>query len=673
MLEYEVAKPNFITRSRQALKYVLSTNTLDSSSIGSVLRNYARQSEFRPSAQLKGITYKAVDKIGLSVSTYQPIVNKSSDEAFATHPIMTLAQQPNPRQDGTYFHHLEAMLYEIYGETFWYKALGERSGKTKELYLLQPSQMELVVHDGELLGYVLHKANGGKVPFELDEIIHSKRPNPFNEWRGMSVMERAAQYIDIELTTTSFTLNYMNNNASPSGIVGLPEMNQEAFKQFTMQWRENYEGPENAGKTAFIRGAEASFKAVGATLKDIDQKVTRDMAKDDVLMMFDMPKGLLGAAGDKGLGRSETEALEYVFAKWKIEPMMLRLDAIYRNLLTNGNYNDRANTITHTSPIPDDKQYILDQNEKGVSKWITVNEARQSQGLPPIKGYDVLPPINTPTKAPTDPPAKSATAKRVVLAPKLSKSEQLKKKNQEQEAFRKEVMDTSEIYSRKIKSAIAEFADDQQKEIIGKINATSKAYEEWLFSVKDESEKLASLLVPIIIELMETQSEDVANFITGELLVISPEIRKAVESQALRVAGVYNTDTLQALEKTLTEGQTQGESLAKLKKRVEAEYSQAKGYRAERIARTESARASNSTAELVYKQNGFTKVEWFINPGACEFCKTYAGRTKTIGSVYTPIGEVVDGVDGGQLRIEYSNIETPPLHPNCTCSLVPVS
>lgn len=74
---------------------------------------------------------------------------------------------------------------------------------------------------------------------------------------------------------------------------------------------------------------------------------------------------------------------------------------------------------------------------------------------------------------------------------------------------------------------------------------------------------------------------------------------------------------------------------------------------------------------MVYKQNGYNSVAWFVNPGACEFCQTYAGRTKEIGTVFTPLGEVVDGVNGGQLRIEYADIDTPPLHPNCTCSLVP--
>lgn len=644
---------------------ILTSQNLGNSISGQVLRNYQNGSSFQPGQQLRGITYKAIDKIGMAVADYKPLVERKNGVTLETHPIYALASQPNPRQTGHFFHHLEAMMYEIYGETFIYKVRGERSNKVKELYLLNPAQMELVFGEGELTGYILHKTNGQQVPFELDEILHDKRPNPFNEWRGMSVMERASQYVDIELVTTSFTLNYMRNNASPSGIVSLPDMDRDTFKQFAAQWREGYEGPENAGKTAFIRGGEASFKAVGATLKDVDQKITRDMAKDDVLMMFDMPKGLLGASGEKGLGRSETEALEYIFAKYKVEPMMSRLDEIYERLVRE-NSQDAFAEVTHETTIPADKDYILASNEKGVGRWITINEARQAQGLPPLeKGGDEL---GTPPPAPTQDTGKS---KQIVLKKKLTKAEMEKKLNKDQEEFRKNLVENNEIYAKKYKSTLSTFVSNQEDEIIAKIATTKKVFEEWLFDVKNESEKLATLLTPVIIDLMEAQGEDVTNFISGELLVISPEIRKKVEQNILQISGVYNSDTIKALEKTLSEGQTAGESLAKLKKRVETVYSDAKGYRAERIARTETLKASNSTAEIVYQQSGYNQVEWFTNPGACEFCQTYSGRTKNIGTTFTQVGDTITGADGGQMKITYDDIGTPPLHPNCTCSLVP--
>lgn len=635
-------------------------------SIGTVSRNYTSGSNFKPHEQLRGITYKAIDKIGQSASVYAPIVAKKNGEPYEQHPLLKLYENPNPRQTATDFVHMYAMLMEIYGETFWYKVRGEQTGKLKELYLLNPAQIELVVNKGELTGYILHKSNGDQVPFDVDEIFHDKRPNPFNEWRGMSVMERASVYIDTEITTSVFTLNYMRNNASPSGIVTLPQMSGENFKKFTAQWREGYEGPQNAGKTAFIRGGEATFQAVGATLKDVDQEITRKMAKDDVLMMLEVPKELLGMTNDSGFGRSTIEAFSYIFSKEKIEPMMKRLDRIYQTFLNEvSTSKDLATKVTHESPIPEDKEFLLQKQEKGTNSWMTVNEARAIDGLPPIDGGDVIVPKTPQVQQPTK------SAKKVVLKKEPTKAELAKQLSDKQEQFRSELVATNDIYATKMHSTISNFADEQLKYVVGEINASSKAYEQWLPDVKTQSEELAALLTPVVIDLMEAQSEGVANFVTGELLVITPEIEREVQANILKISGVYNTDTVLALQNTLTEGQKAGESLAKLKKRVESVYGDAKGYRAERIARSESLRASNSTAELVYKQNGYTKVEWFINPGACEFCQTYAGRVKEIGDVFTKQGDIVTGADGGQLKLDYSDIDTPPLHPNCTCSLVP--
>lgn len=657
---------SFLDRAKLAYS-VLTTKQLRNSIGGSVMRNYSMGSSFNPHSQVRGITYKAIDKIGQSVSVYEPIVKRANGDPMVNHPINALFNRPNTIEtSSSNFIHLWAMQDEIYGETFWYLARGESTRKVKEVYLLDPAQVEVKVSNGELVGYILHKPNGQQVPFELDELYHDKRPNPFNEFRGMSVLERASVYVDTELTTSSFTLNYMRNNASPSGIVSLPDMDKETFKQFARQWREGYEGPENAGKTAFIRGGEASFKAVGATLKDVDQKITREMAEDDVLMMFEVPKPLLGLTDGNGFGRGNLEALHYIFSREKLEPMMKRLDHIWEEIARMGGLMADASDITHESPIPEDKEFELQRHTKGVNVWITVNEAREQEGLPPIAGGDVLIPEN---RAPIT--NSFQPKKKLVLKKKITQAEIAKKLNNEQEEFRSKLVETNDIYAKKLKSVIDKFATKQEKEVIERFNASTKSFEEWLFNVKDQSEKLALILTPIILDLIEAQGEDVVNFITGEALEMTPELRQRVNADMLKIAGLYNEETLKALQETLAEGTANNESLAKLKKRVEQSYVDAKGYRAERIARTESLKSSNLTAEEVYKQNGFTTVRWFTNPGACEFCRTFEGRTKTIGTNFVAVGDVVTADNGDQMRIDYSDIGTPPLHPNCTCSLVP--
>lgn len=659
---------NIIQRAKVAYN-VLTTKSLLGTSLGAVLRNYTGESTLNPVEQLRGITYKAIDKIGMAVSDYEPVVKRAGGDAYENHPIKNLIAQPNSRDHGANFAHLWAMYTEIYGETFFYLAKGEQTQKVKEVYMLNPAQVELVIDNGELLGYVLHKNNGNQVPFTLDEVVHDKLPNPFNEWRGMSVMERASIYIDTEIVTSKFTLNYMKNNASPSGIVSLPNMATETFKQFTQQWRESYEGPENAGKTAFIRGEEASFKAVGATLKDIDQKVTRDMAKDDVLMMFDVPKGLLGTSGQQGLGKNELEPLEYIFAKYKVNPRMTRYDGIWQQIGKLGNLNwDGVAGIDHKSPIPDDTEHMLNEWDKGVGRWITPNEIREEKGLDPIPGGDELKAAPSPDVAPA---TAGKSVKKKIIMKRDDAVEKTKQLAADQEAFRSKLVSVNDIYAKKLKAALTTFTANQEADVLERIDRTTKGFEEWLPNIKEQAEKLAPILVPIIIELMKAQAEDVAHFITGEILEITAELQKLMQKRLLEASAAFNADTMKALEQTISEGQAQGETIEQLKKRVERTYSDAKGYRAERIARTESLKASNATAELSYKNSGYSAVRWVTNPGACPFCATFEGRVKIIGSKYSQIGDVITTDAGDQMRIEYSDIETPPLHPNCTCSLVP--
>jgi len=636
-------------------------------SMGMVTRNYVEGSKFAPQAQLRGLTYKIVDKFGQSVSVYEPQVQKPNGDIYANHPISVLASKPNPNMNSVDFHHLWAMLHKIYGETFWYLVRGESTNRVKELILLDPSKMQLKYYEGEVVGYILHKNNGDQVPFTLDEIKHDKTPNPFNQHRGMSVLERASIYVDTEITTANFTLSYMKNNASPSGIVQITEdMDREAFQQFASQWRENYEGPQNAGKTAFIRGSAASFTAVGATLKDVDQEITRKMAKEDVLMMFGMPKPLLGGADAQGLGRGNVDTLKYIFAESEIEPMMKRLDAIYEEIGESFGREGKVD-VTHESPIPEDKEFELKQIQAGVNVWMTVNEVRALQGLESIPGGDEMQ-SNAPTVQLSVKDKKPEVIKVVKAGEDLAPPAEPEK---DPEELRSEIVKTNEGFMMELKKEITRFATEQEKQVIANINASSKTFEEWLYNVKEQSEELASKIIPIITSLIKKQSAGVVNWLTGAKFEMTPELAKSVESRALRIAGLYNEETLKSLQATLAEGQSAGESLAKLKKRVEQTYSDAKGYRSERIARTESLRASNATAEEVYKQSGYTEVEWQVNPGACEFCLSMSGQTKAIGGTYRSLGDVITGTEGGQLQVAYENIDVPPLHPNCTCSLNP--
>lgn len=79
------------------------------------------------------------------------------------------------------------------------------------------------------------------------------------------------------------------------------------------------------------------------------------------------------------------------------------------------------------------------------------------------------------------------------------------------------------------------------------------------------------------------------------------------------------------------------------------------GYAAERIARTESSRVQHEAQVLSLKQNDYKYCKWYIEPGACKYCREIA-HSNSGGNLPEGIYEVDDCPD-------------IPVHPNCRCSI----
>ena len=75
---------------------------------------------------------------------------------------------------------------------------------------------------------------------------------------------------------------------------------------------------------------------------------------------------------------------------------------------------------------------------------------------------------------------------------------------------------------------------------------------------------------------------------------------------------------------------------------------------AEMVARTETARAVTAGTLDSYRDAGLSKVEWLTADGGCEIC----GDFEAMGAV---------PMDDG-----FGDVEGPPAHPNCLCTLLPV-
>lgn len=102
----------------------------------------------------------------------------------------------------TYFDFAEAVMtdLELLGNPYWLKDRVNGLGQPLEILRLVPEQIRIVAAaDGREAGYVLSGPGGVQVPYELDEVIHFKYPNPLDEYYGMGTVEAIARALDQEI------------------------------------------------------------------------------------------------------------------------------------------------------------------------------------------------------------------------------------------------------------------------------------------------------------------------------------------------------------------------------------------------------------------------------------------------------------------------------------------
>lgn len=682
----------------------------EDNAFASVMRFGANTGQRRNLDSYEGIVYACVSAISEEVGNYTPLLHRPKADGkvqVATHPLLELLDNPQPDEAAgiSKYDLFEATqsFIELTGECFWYKVLGEYTRKPKAIYILRPDRMGVDVDDqGNVNGYFLRRSVGDPIPFEVDEIEHFKMFNPKDPYRGYSTIEAAADYISTERNTSKFTANFFGNNAGLSGVLNVKgEVTKNAFKKFVTQWREKYQGVDNAGKVAILRESEATFTKVGLGLNELDMAALRKMTIDEVLMMFRVPRSIIGLSDESGLGRASVETLEYIFNKRVIEPKMRRIDSTLQRM-ADKHWSSENLIVSHDNIVPRDKEFELKERQAAVDVWLTRNEIREDEGLGDIDGGDSLrAPLSS---VPVDVDLGEATGssksqldsktKTIVISKKKDHHTTTKTPSKESEpvatkaddnrneTFRLSLMRNQLAYERKYKKSIKKVLKDQEQETLHNLEALAgnkslivKDLAQLLFSLSDAVETFDQAQYPVLLDMYMTQGALALVFAGDEEseFKVTEAAQKAMHENTRRMAKNYNQETIDRLSDTLSEGLANGEALGKLKKRVAEVYEQARGYRAERIARTETLKASNNATNFAYKQTGYvTAKKWFANPDHCGFCDTMDGKTVGLDNDFASKGEAVEGEDGTTYVLDYEDVQSPPLHPNCRCTIIPV-
>jgi len=219
-------------------------------------------------------------------------------------------------------------------------------------------------------------------------------------------------------------------------------------------------------------------------------------------------------------------------------------------------------------------------------------------------------------------------------------------------------------YEREIKAMLHRIWDEERRIILANLKKLKKAHvrkdtiDDILYPKNEFIKKLSKETKALYLQLIKERGQYYLSQFKPEIAfdVTNPRVVEWLDSYIPEFSKNLEAVNASDITKVLSEGMKAGETIPELMARINETFETWDRYRAEIISRTESSRASNQAWLEGAKQSWVVeKKVWLAAPGCCEECDILDGT-------------VVE-LDGDFFEADYGTGDSPPLHPNCRCSI----
>lgn len=311
------------------------------------------------------------------------------------HPLLDLLDKFNSRTTRTDGLYMTQSHKKLTGDAFW--LLSKNGAVIDNIFVLPPDKIELVLADptdaaADLIKAYLYEDVIDKkkisVTYQINEIIHFKKPNPKNPFRGYGAVEALADTIDADNLTNEVQRNFFDKGAISNFVLTTDnKVTEEQIKRIKAEMRA-YQGARNAFNT-MIFGNGIKPSDIGFSNKDMDFLNLLEWYRDKIMIGFGNTKASIGIIDD--VNRSSFAESHNSWLRGTIKPDM---DAIVNTLneflvpLFGENL-----ILGYKDPVPEDATNDIEEASKlKLGGIIQINEARQRVGLEPVVGGDVFAP-----------------------------------------------------------------------------------------------------------------------------------------------------------------------------------------------------------------------------------------------------------------------------------------
>lgn len=293
------------------------------------------------------------------------------------HPVLDLLSKANPWQNGFEQTVLRVLYLELTGNAYLHPVLDRRLGIPVELWTMPSPWVEIVPGKEEFVdGYLYGVSYEKRAFFEVDEVIHFKRPNPKDIYYGMGKVEAAWGAATNNQSLHDMDYHWFANKARPDYLLTIKgDASQEEIERFEAQIDSKLRGTRRTGR--FLTAtADIDLKPLSFSPKDM---MGREQIVEEIAAVFGVPVSML-KANDPNLASATVG-----FTSWKATSVLplMRMDeeVLNQTLLPMFGIEEDA-FLAYDNPVVADEKFETEKRRAYVAGGIiTANEAREMEGL----------------------------------------------------------------------------------------------------------------------------------------------------------------------------------------------------------------------------------------------------------------------------------------------------
>lgn len=638
----------------------------------------------------------AISAIADEISTTTLKIYKRESAGWTeveNNPALQLMEKPNSFQTKEEFFWLASIYWLAEGEAPIY--LNSLKNPT-EMVLLNPERLSVVFDNKNIIGgYKYRQTGGGETKIPAENIIMLKMPSVHSPFRGAGVMRYISQTLDIDNYIEEYLKLFFFNDTTPGAVLESDhEMSDNIIKRLKQQFVNRHQGIRNSHKLAVLEKG-LKYHKISSNINELQLKELNDITRDKVLASFKVPKSVLGIVED--VNRSSAETSDYTFSKRAVLPKLKMIEGQLNQFLLPKFTGGDMLWFEFESPVFEDKKQNAEIYAMAIQNgWMTVDEVREEQGLDPLgmddeeentHGQDeTLGKFAKPKEVKIAKGKKRPDALTAIMKDILdSETPTIKKEwsRDELEVFHSEKIMFTEFIERDFIDDLKKNFRRQERKLLKQIEGKSVKENgiNLQLDMEEEVKEMIRITNPYLYDAIVKESA-----LTYRLLGLQNTLRATddlvkdfVSKRTVKLGTEASKTTQDAVDKIVKDWTETGGAWTELRDSLR-EYFDAEGdsgakARANTIARTELSNATGFAQQEVYKDTGAVGKKWLTatDERVCEMCasmedKNGNGMTVGISENFFDKGAVLPN---GAIN-SWEPVETPPLHPNCRCDIIPV-